>query len=376
MSIKGADCLSSSTPTSDAEPSPTPSADVEMSGNESMVISTSSFTRKPKSQKKRERKEAQREQRKELRKIKRKAVKERRREERREGLVGLSPEEVQQKADADKAIRMAEKHRVDAHMEECYDHGDPVVAFNCGFTDQMQDKEITSLAKQLQLAYNVLKRSVDSCVQFHLVGVDAALQSRLEPQGYENWKVHVDEGPYWNTFAGRDIVVLTPDATEDLETVEKGKVYVIGGLVDRTIAKNETFSQANRLDPTPATGGSIVMRKLPVRKYLPHVTLPVLNINTVVEILLEILGGSAWSDVLEYKVPQRKQLGAGEGRKARRLEHKRQKRNALYGDGDNDPIAKASDTVWFAGNNVKARDAENEDIGTKLLFGFHSDTSD
>ncbi|KAF4757290.1 hypothetical protein FOZ63_017341, partial [Perkinsus olseni] len=231
---------------------------------------------------------------------------ERRREERREELAGLSAEEIQERADAGKAERIAAKERMEAHMQACYDSGNPVVAFNCGFTDQMQDKEITSLAKQLQLAYNTLKRSEKSCVQFHLVGVDSALETRLEPQGYENWKVHIDKGPYWDTFSGRDIVVLTPDATEDLETVEKDKVYVIGGLVDRTIAKNETFSQANRLSPAPAAGGSIVMRKLPVREYLPHVTLPVLNINTVVEILLEILekGSGAWSEVLESRVPQ------------------------------------------------------------------------
>ncbi|EER03868.1 tRNA methyltransferase complex GCD14 subunit domain containing protein [Perkinsus marinus ATCC 50983] len=368
-----------SSPSTRGEISSTPSADIEMSSNESIDASISSFTRKPKSQKKRERKEAQREQRKEVRKMKRKAVKERRREERRDELAGLSAEEIQERADAEKAERIAEKERSEAHMQACYDEGNPIIAFNCGFTDQMQEKEITSLAKQLQLAYNTLKRSKESCVQFHLVGMDSALETRLHPQGYENWKVHIDKGPYWDTFAGHDIVVLTPDAVEDLEAVEKDKVYVIGGLVDRTIAKNETFSQANRLDPAPAAGGSIVLRKLPVREYLPNVTLPVLNINTVVEILFAVLekGSSAWSEVLESLVPQRKQLGAGEGRKARRLEHKRQKRNALYGAGDGaDPIAKVSDTVWYAGNNVRPRDEENEDIGTKLLFGFQSDDSD
>ncbi|EER02723.1 conserved hypothetical protein, partial [Perkinsus marinus ATCC 50983] len=157
-----------SSPSTRGEISSTPSADIEMSSNESIDASISSFTRKPKSQKKRERKEAQREQRKEVRKMKRKAVKERRREERRDELAGLSAEEIQERADAEKAERIAEKERSEAHMQACYDEGNPIIAFNCGFTDQMQEKEITSLAKQLQLAYNTLKRSKESCVQFHL----------------------------------------------------------------------------------------------------------------------------------------------------------------------------------------------------------------
>ena len=38
-------------------------------------------------------------------------------------------------------------------------------------------------------------------------------------------------------FPPDDIVYFSPDATDVCETIDPSKVYVIGGLVDRSIAK-------------------------------------------------------------------------------------------------------------------------------------------
>ena len=40
------------------------------------------------------------------------------------------------------------------------------------------------------------------------------------------------------------VVYLSPDSEEYLESVEKDKIYVIGGLVDRQVIKNATFNKA------------------------------------------------------------------------------------------------------------------------------------
>lgn len=107
------------------------------------------------------------------------------------------------------------------------------------------------------------------------------------------------------------IVVLSPDAEEDIETIDSSLVYIIGGLVDRTVTKNETWVQANHLN--------IKRLRLPFLKYIPEYTNPILNVNTVIEVLAHWMVSKDWSSALKECVPQRKQQSLG--RKAlRRME--------------------------------------------------------
>ncbi len=56
------------------------------------------------------------------------------------------------------------------------------------------------------------------------------------------------------------IVVLSPDATEPLDSLEPDKVYVIGGLVDRSIQKNVSLDYARE--------HSHQARRLPITEWL------------------------------------------------------------------------------------------------------------
>lgn len=38
-------------------------------------------------------------------------------------------------------------------------------------------------------------------------------------------------------FQPEDMIYFSPDAEEEIETIDPSKVYVVGGLVDRSIAK-------------------------------------------------------------------------------------------------------------------------------------------
>merc|ERR1712196_455520 len=90
------------------------------------------------------------------------------------------------------------------------------------------------------------------------------------------------------------------------------KVYIIGGLIDRgVIAKNISRSQAL------ANGnGSIQIRKLPIKKYHDMKMCSVLNCNTVVALLAQVLEHGDWKRAFEAELPTRK---AGEcGRQGRR----------------------------------------------------------
>eukprot|EP00916_Digyalum_oweni_P024449 GHVL01040386.1.p1 GENE.GHVL01040386.1~~GHVL01040386.1.p1 ORF type:complete len:163 (-),score=31.08 GHVL01040386.1:104-592(-) len=130
------------------------------------------------------------------------------------------------------------------------------------------------------------------------------LHERCKQNGFDKWNMEVFDDFYWNIFKKEEIVCLTPDAEEDLDTFDNDKVYVIGGLVDRTIMKCETMEQANQV-------GEIVLRKLPFKKYVPVHQSTVLNINTVVEVMVAWLQTKDWVASLTKCIPQRKQSTMG-----------------------------------------------------------------
>ena len=48
-------------------------------------------------------------------------------------------------------------------------------------------------------------------------------------EGFSNFGFEIVSKDHHNSFSKEDLIVLSPDAEEPLESVELGKVYVIGG---------------------------------------------------------------------------------------------------------------------------------------------------
>lgn len=48
------------------------------------------------------------------------------------------------------------------------------------------------------------------------------------------------EEPLEQVFQPSDLIYFSPDAEEEIESIDPTKTYVIGGLVDRSIAKVPT----------------------------------------------------------------------------------------------------------------------------------------
>ena len=63
-------------------------------------------------------------------------------------------------------------------------------------------------------------------------------------------------------FTSDELVYFSPDATEILDTIDPTKVYVIGGLVDRSIAKNQSLDRASSL--------GVQCVRLPLAEYYPE----------------------------------------------------------------------------------------------------------
>jgi Trm5-related predicted tRNA methylase len=56
-------------------------------------------------------------------------------------------------------------------------------------------------------------------------------------QGLKGWHMNAYDIDVTEVFPSTEVVYLSPNAELPLESVEKEKVYVIGGIVDRAIVK-------------------------------------------------------------------------------------------------------------------------------------------
>eukprot|EP00931_Biecheleriopsis_adriatica_P047525 TRINITY_DN27403_c0_g2_i1.p1 TRINITY_DN27403_c0_g2~~TRINITY_DN27403_c0_g2_i1.p1 ORF type:complete len:245 (+),score=60.14 TRINITY_DN27403_c0_g2_i1:36-737(+) len=169
----------------------------------------------------------------------------------------------------------------------------------------MDVRELTSLAKQVTLAYTHV-RNLRSKVQLHVtsLGAENAASRSLDAQGMKSWKIHLHEQSVWEVFASEakegQLVILTPDAEEELEEVREDEIYVIGGIVDRSVQKLQSLSQAQSM-------GAHKLRKLPLKRFGPSGCCPVLNIDCVVRMLCEWSQRNGnWTEIFEACLPGRR----------------------------------------------------------------------
>ncbi|CAI8039137.1 tRNA methyltransferase 10 homolog B [Geodia barretti] len=116
-------------------------------------------------------------------------------------------------------------------------------------------------------------------------------------------RMEVTERAHDSLFSPRDIVYLSPDSEHDLEEVDRCKVYVVGGIVDRSSpSKNLTLHRARV--------AGLETARLPISRFMeftkpsPHnLNLP---INVVTSMLLDVYRGHEWPHVLQTHMPKRK----------------------------------------------------------------------
>ena len=104
--------------------------------------------------------------------------------------------------------------------------------------------------------------------------------------------------PAASLWEPEEIVWLSPDAEEPLEAQpERDCIYVVGGLVDRSVAKGQTLRRA--------IDGGARARRLPIREFAPRSDLhPILTLPAVVHVLNEINGGQEWAEAFARAIPQ------------------------------------------------------------------------
>ncbi|CAJ1453911.1 unnamed protein product [Effrenium voratum] len=252
-----------------------------------------------------ERKEQRRAHAKEQRQQRKKAQKLRKQEQRKARLEAMTAEERAEFLERERQAGRDRKAAADAALESAFQGGRPRIVVNCSFSASLAPKELTSLAKQLQLAYSQARELRSRC-QLHLASLGPGNLARrpLELQGLASWKLHVHEGAVWEVFAEEarqdQLVILSPDAEEDLLEVLEEEVYVVGGIVDRSVKKMQSLAQAREMGlaryllTNKGFGWSARLLVFP-----PHA----MSASALVEIYLASLSGSSCAVTISPDTP-------------------------------------------------------------------------
>ncbi|SBS90893.1 tRNA m(1)G methyltransferase, putative [Plasmodium ovale] len=257
--------------------------------------------KKTKKEKKKEKREILREKRKKNRPKEKKKKKEKKKQLLLKLLSNLNEEEKVIFLKERKLLERIKKEKKKNFLLNAYNNGYKI-CFNCSFLNLMGEKEVSSLAKQIFLSYHYMIKS-EVPIQFHFTHLknnDNFFIQLQNKYSLNTWKVHIHSNDYWDVFPKEKIVVLSPDATEELTELRDDEIYVISALVDRSVSKNLSFYQASLHD--------LVTKKLPLEKYIKKKKSNVLNVNTVVEILLNYIQNKDWMKVFEKCIPQKKVL--------------------------------------------------------------------
>ena len=188
-----------------------------------------------------------------------------------------------------------------------------IICFDLNFNTYMDSKEQKSLTAQLALCYNINKHNKKK-INFYFTNMTKDLMEQLNKNDAQKWKVHYSNSPFYLIDdlikLKKEFVYLSPDAEEELDDVSEDKIYIIGGIVDRTVIQNLSMNRVNGIKNDNNCDIKIVTKKLPLLKYIKDVKNTVLNINTVVEILSLYADMDKdkkdWKSVLEQALPKRK----------------------------------------------------------------------
>lgn len=121
-------------------------------------------------------------------------------------------------------------------------------------------------------------------------------------EGWKNWDVLPHKESFMEIFDKSKIIYLTSESETVLDVLEKGAVYIIGGLVDHNHHKCLTHEIALK--------NSIRTARLPLSEHLIMKTRTVLTINQCFDIILGVSEGKSWKEILLNALPQRKNIVA------------------------------------------------------------------
>ncbi|KAJ6260399.1 hypothetical protein Dda_4625 [Drechslerella dactyloides] len=183
---------------------------------------------------------------------------------------------------------------------------------DCSFDSYMTDKESTSLASQVSRCYSD-NRIAPFSMDLHVTCVDKRLRAHLDLMHGDKWhqwrRITVTDTDYTvpdEAVEAGNVIYLSSDSDETLETLDEGKTYIVGGVVDKNRHKGLCFNKA--------VGQGLRTAKLPIGEYIKMTGRITLTTNQVVEIMLRWLELRDWKLAFEKAIPMRKQKGHKPGK--------------------------------------------------------------
>ncbi|KAJ3153174.1 tRNA methyltransferase 10 [Geranomyces variabilis] len=180
------------------------------------------------------------------------------------------------------------------------------IVIDLDFEDKMKEAETRSTALQISRCYSANKHS-PTAVHMHLTSFTGLIKqalSRSDPN-HTNWatskcpaEFHAEDLITAFPAARENVVYLTADSPNTIETLDEDTVYVIGGLVDKNRYPGLCFKKAQDL--------GLRHGKLPIGEHLQMSTRKVLTINHVFEIMLKYLATKDWLQAFLAVMPARK----------------------------------------------------------------------
>eukprot|EP01039_Chlorochromonas_danica_P010014 gene10014-11074_t len=181
------------------------------------------------------------------------------------------------------------------------------VIIDCDWENEHSDSSLTSLTQQIMFCYGSNRRA-EKPVHLHLSGLGPRATANLQRVKFENWagvsySTHdYIEQPGYSVLpeeGKKQLVYLTSDAEETLETLDPNCAYIIGGIVDRNRLKGATYGKA--------VSQNVRTARLPIQKYFALKATHVLAVNHVFDILLAFSSNPDWTSALEKILPKRKE---------------------------------------------------------------------
>ncbi|CED85140.1 Uncharacterized conserved protein [Phaffia rhodozyma] len=227
------------------------------------------------------------------------------------------------------------------------------VVVDLGFDELMIDTEIKSMSTQISYLYNIHTVSHTPFNSLLFTHLDGRLSERLYKAHFDNSRNRWSGTEWWDgqeldrlwlppnekaedfvplgdVAFGRssarkeDVVYLTADSENEIDALEEGTTYVIGGIVDRNRYKNLCLDKATRL--------GIRTARLPIGTYLASMpTRKVLTVNQVFDILTSWVEFKDWEKALTKVMPIRKMV---ESHKKAKKEKRGRPENKLPGGTD------------------------------------------
>lgn len=111
------------------------------------------------------------------------------------------------------------------------------LALDFSFDHLMNPKDIAKCIKQVQRCYCDNRRATNP-LQFHIVHLNGKSREEMSKlTGYENWDVNIHSESYMELFKKEDLVYLSSESDNVVQTLDETKVYIVGALVDHNSHK-------------------------------------------------------------------------------------------------------------------------------------------